>query len=184
MTQLNEIARMQQLAGLISESQLNEDNTHVKKIARDLYSWLKQQGVNVKLIASTPSNTASKAIGAQLKGGGNEALIYYWDDSKTNQTAIQIQLTGDQKSVAEVEKNFISAYPGLEQYDRTTGGGGIAGNSNIYTISFRVKEKTTKKGGLVSNTPTNAKPAETPAVAAESLEQAVNEALKAYRNQK
>ena len=71
---INEAKRMQFLAGLITESQLNEDNTQVKKIARDLYSWLKKNGVQVKLMAQTPSSsTGTKHIGD--KPGDNTSLL-------------------------------------------------------------------------------------------------------------
>jgi hypothetical protein len=142
-----EFKRMQLLAGLITESQyLNEDNLEVKKIAKDLYSWLKKNGVEVKLIAQVPSAGAyGKKIGAT--GGGSTSLVWYWDDSKTKQTQIEIHLVGDPKIIADVEKKFLSAYPNLEQYQKTGEGGSH--------IAFRVKEKTTSKGGLVGNTQTN-----------------------------
>jgi len=142
-----EFKRMQLLAGLITESQyLNEDNLEVKKIAKDLYSWLKKNGVEVKLIASIPSaGTSGKQIGAT--GNNNISLVWYWDDPKTKQTQIEIHLVGDPKIVADVEKKFLSAYPNLEQYQKTGEGGS--------RIAFRVKEKTTAKGGLVGNTQTN-----------------------------
>ena len=167
---INEAKRMQLLAGLITESQLNEDNTQVKKIARDLYSWLKKNGVEVKLIASLPSaGTSGKQIGA--KSSATTSLVWYWDDPKTKQTQIEIHLIGDPKIVADVEKKFLSAYPNLEQYQKTGEGGP--------QIAFRVREKTTKKGGLVGNTQQNAKPAAQPQQ--ESIEQAVNEALAKFR---
>jgi hypothetical protein len=168
---IKEAKRMQLLAGLITESQLNEDNTQIKKIARDLYSWLKKNGVEVKLIASLPSAGASgKQIGA-TSTGNNTSLVWYWDDPKTKQTQIEIHLIGDPKIVADVEKKFLSAYPNLEQYQKTGEGG--------TRIAFRVREKTTKKGGYVSNTQQNTKPAAQPQQ--ESIEQAVNEALRKFR---
>ena len=47
MTQLNEIKRMQLLAGIISESQLNEDLLELKQMSKQLYSFLKQKGFPV-----------------------------------------------------------------------------------------------------------------------------------------
>jgi len=186
--QLNEIKRMQYLAGIITESQLNEDDTHLNKIARDLYSFLKKNGVNVVLSKTTPGSPA-KTIGDMSKQGGmsrldvtrdNTAQIFVYK-GRNNQTEISIQLFGGQKPVEEVEKKLLAAYPGLEQFDRKGGYLGLTQQSNIYGLSFRVKEKTTKKGGYVSNTPTNPKPSTQVAQAAESLDidSIVNEVLKA-----
>ena len=144
---------MQKLAGVITEAQykakkkslienqLNEDNLEVKSIAKKLYSWLKQNGVEVKLIAQVPSaGVYGKKIGAT--GGGSTSLVWYWDDPKTKQTQIEIHLIGDPKIIADVEKKFLSAYPNLEQYQKTGEGGSH--------IAFRVKEKTTSKGGDIN----------------------------------
>jgi len=182
---INEIKRMQHLAGIITESQLNEDDTHLNKIARDLYSFLKKNGVNVVLSKTTPGSPA-KTIGDMSKQGGmsrldvtrdNTAQIFVYK-GRNNQTEISIQLFGGQKPVEEVEKKLLAAYPGLEQFDRKGGYLGLTQQSNIYGLSFRVKEKTTKKGGYVSNTPTNPKPSTQVAQAAESLDidSIVNEA--------
>ena len=150
---------MQKLAGIISESKynelleqsnivkevaLNEDNLEVKNIAKQIYSFLTKNGVTTKLISSIPSaGSQGKQIGDKLTGGSNEGLVSYWDDPKTKQTVIEIQLRGDDNTIADVEKKFLSAYPNLEQYQRDAYKG---------TILFRVKEKTTAKGGLVGNT--------------------------------
>ena len=50
MTQLNEIKRMQLLAGIISESQLNEDLLELKQMSKQLYSFLKQKGFPVEIV--------------------------------------------------------------------------------------------------------------------------------------
>ena len=157
-TQINEIKRMQVLAGIITESQLteeqlNEDNLEMKSIAKQLYSWLKQNDVNTKLIAQTPSISYGKQIGASLKGGSNEALISYYDDPKTKQTIIQIQLYGGPTSkdlVLQIEKKLLSSYPKLEQYDREE-----TPTPQFFNLNFKVKEKTTAKGGLAGNTQQN-----------------------------
>lgn len=157
---MKDIIRMNQLAGLITESQakkmmeiLTEDNLEVKSIAKQIYSWLKQNDVNTKLIAQTPSDAYGKQIGGSLKGGSNEALISYYDDPKTKQTVIEIQLFGGATSkdlVFQVEKKLLSAYPKLEQYDRQE-----IPTPTYFQLNFRVKEKTTAKGGLAGNTQTN-----------------------------
>jgi len=50
MTQLNEIKRMQQLAGILTESQLNEDLLELKQMSKQLYSFLKQKGFPVEIV--------------------------------------------------------------------------------------------------------------------------------------
>ena len=134
---------------------INEDNLEVKNIAKQLYSFLTKNGVNTKLIAQTPSDNYGKKIGASLKGESNEALISYYDDPKTKQTIIQVQLYGGPTSkdlVLQVEKKLLSSYPNLEQYSREE-----VPSPQFFNLNFRVREKTTTKGGLVGNTQTNKK---------------------------
>jgi hypothetical protein len=50
----------------------------------------------------------------------------------------------------EVEKLFLSSLTNLEQYNRQ-----IGSMPQFSFLNFRVKEKTTSKGGLVGNTKTN-----------------------------
>jgi len=154
---MKELIRMNQLAGLITESQarkmmavLNEDNLEVKSIAKQIYSFLKQNGVNTKLVAQIQSADYGKKIGATLKGEQNEALISYYDDPKTKQTIIEIQLFGGPTSedlVLQTEKKLLSSYPKLEQYNREA-----FPAPQYFVVKFRLKEKTTTKGGLVGNT--------------------------------
>jgi len=140
---------------LNEERMLNEDNLEVKNIAKQLYSFLQKNGVNTKLVAQTPSAEYGKQIGASLKGGSNEALIAYYDDPKTKQTIIQAQLYGGPTSkdlVLQLEKKLLSSYPNLEQYGRQE-----IPTPQFFNLNFRVREKTTAKGGLVGNTQQNQK---------------------------
>ena len=121
---MKDLIRMNQLAGLITESQarkmmavLNEDNLEVKNIAKQIYSFLTKSGVTTTLVAAVPGDYG-KSIGGKLTGGGNEALVSYYDDSKTKQTVIEIHLAGEEKGVLEVEKKILSSFPNLEQYNR------------------------------------------------------------------
>jgi hypothetical protein len=142
----------------MEEALLAEDNLEVKSIAKQLYSWLKQNDVNTKLIAQTPSTSYGKQIGASLKGGSNEALISYYDDPKTKQTVIQVQLYGGPTSkdlVLQIEKKLLSSYPKLEQYDRQE-----IPTPQFFNLNFKVKEKTTAKGGLAGNTRLKQEPME------------------------
>jgi hypothetical protein len=125
------------------ESQeLNEDNLQVKSIAKKIYSVLKQNGVNAKLVASVPQGPG-KSIGSTLTGGSNEALVYYFDDVKTKLTTIEIHLRGEEESVLNFEKDVLSSFPGLEQYDRQA-----FPAQGVFSLVFRVREKTTAKGGI------------------------------------
>jgi hypothetical protein len=127
----------------MDESQeLNEDNLQVKSIAKKIYSVLKQNGVNTKLVASVPQSQG-KSIGSTLTGGSNEALVYYFDDAKTKLTTIEIHLRGEEKSVLNFEKDVLSSFPGLEQYDRQA-----FPAQGVFSLVFRVREKTTAKGGI------------------------------------
>jgi len=47
--QINEIKRMQLLAGIINESQLNEDYLELKSLAKQLYSAIKKKGYDVEI---------------------------------------------------------------------------------------------------------------------------------------
>ena len=142
----------------MEEALLAEDNLEVKSIAKQLYSWLKQNDINTKLVAQTPSTSYGKQIGASLKGGSNEALILYYDDPKTKQTVIQVQLYGGPTSkdlVLQIEKKLLSSYPKLEQYDRQE-----IPTPQFFNLNFKVKEKTTAKGGLAGNTRLKQEPME------------------------
>jgi hypothetical protein len=128
---------------------INEDNLEIKKIAKDLYLWFKKNGVRATLLASVPGKEFGKKIGDK-EYGDNSAFIWYWDDPKTKQTIIEIQLRGDKNKLQEIEKLFLSSLTNLEQYNRELGS-----MPQFSYINFRVKEKTTSKGGLVGNTKTN-----------------------------
>ena len=136
---------------------LKEDNLQIKNIAKQLYSFLKNNGVEVTL--SAEQGKSYKKIGQVNQGissgkvMNNAGFISYYDDPTTKQTIIQIQLYGGPTSkdlVLGVEKKFLASYPGLEQFDRQEAPG-----SQFFQLNFRVKEKTTAKGGLTGNTQTN-----------------------------
>jgi len=151
---------MQKLAGLITEGQykekLNEDNLEVKKAAKDLYTFLKKNGVKASLVASMPDSNKYKSIGNQ-DPKTTEAYVFYYD--RDGQTTIRARLSGPEDAVKDVESKFFSIYPNLEQVSRTIGGGWTKG---IVNLDFQVKEKMTKKGGLAGNTKTNPKSEKSP----------------------
>lgn len=170
----------------VARALLNEDNLEVKKAAKDLYLYLKKLGVrDVTLHAQiTGPSIAWKDFGnkrgLQVKGNktigsgkpGNpkdpsngSAMIMYGADPKApEQIAIQVYLAGLEPAVLHVEKLFLQAYPNLVQSDRKAGpppfasANPAAAKMYPFTLSFTVKEKTTRKGGMAGNTQTN-KPA-------------------------
>ena len=126
------------------DKELNEDNLEVKSVAKNIYSVLTKNGVKTKLVASIPSaGSSGKSIGATLTGGSNEALVYYWDDPKTKLTTVEIHLSGNKEEVLNFEKKILSSFPSLEQYSRQE-----YATPQAFKLAFRVKEKTTAKGGI------------------------------------
>jgi hypothetical protein len=163
---MKDLIRMNQLAGLITESQarkmmavLNEDNLEVKKAAKDLYTFLKKSGVNTSL----GSNMGfGKSIGIKNPSQA-EASIHYGETSRSKgQTLINISLVGMEDKVKEVENKFLTAFPNLEIVNGSKEvykvySGGMTGPliPGAVNQNFTVKEKTTAKGGLAGNTQTN-----------------------------
>jgi len=129
---------------------LNEDNLEVKNIAKQLYSFLTKEGLKTELNVGL-ANARTTSIGnSELKGkpGEDMAMITYHDDPKIKQAVIYIRLGGEEERILQVEKKIGQFLPSnLEQYDRKI----LNQDSTNYRIEFRVKEKTTAKGGLVEN---------------------------------
>jgi hypothetical protein len=154
----------EEISKVINKQYINEDNLEVKKAAKDLYTFLKSNGVN----ATLGNNMGfGKKIGMKDPGQA-EASIFYGETSMSGgQTVINISLRGMEDKVKEVESRFLTAFPNLEivsgskkayqifSGDMTNPGAPIPGAVNQ---NFTVKEKTTAKGGLVGNTKQNAKP--------------------------
>jgi hypothetical protein len=67
---INEAKRMQLLAGLITESQLNEDILELKQISKEIYSLLKKEGLMPSLVTKVDwGSEAKNRIAAGEKGG-------------------------------------------------------------------------------------------------------------------
>ncbi len=151
--------KLSQLRQIIKEEisrALNEDNLETKSIAKKLYSWLRQNGVAASLATQ---NVNFKQIGIK-DPKQQEATIYAFDDPSTKQTIIRVSLRGKESIVKDVEDKLLSAYPGLEQFNKQQYklySGGLTNPQQIpgaINLTFDVKEKTTKKGGYVGNTQT------------------------------
>jgi hypothetical protein len=56
-----EFRRMQKLAGIITEEQLNEDILELKQMSKQLYSFLKKKGITSTLESTLPSGKPTKA---------------------------------------------------------------------------------------------------------------------------
>lgn len=135
---------------------LNEDNLQVKNIARQLYSWLKKNGVREVSLSTDKINigkdTANDADGKQIGDRDNTAKIAYYDDEASKQTIIEIILFGEQGKIQEVEKLLLSSFPGLKQIFRNLERNTNSPKDKVYCLHFSVAERTTNKGGLVGNT--------------------------------
>ena len=135
---------------------LNEDNLEVKNIARQLYSWLKKNGVGEVSLSTDKINigkdSANDAEGKQIGSRDNTAKIAYYDDTTSKQTIIEVLLFGEEGKIQEVEKSLLSSFPGLGQISRDLEKDTNSPKDKIYCLHFSVAEKTTNKGGLVGNT--------------------------------
>ena len=149
--------------GKTIETYINEDNLEVKKAAKELYTFLKNNGVTTTL----GSNMGfGKKVGMKTPGQAEASIFYGETGNSEGQTVINISLRGMEDKVKEVESEFLKAFPNLKivsgtkkSYPIMSGtmtnpGPPIPGAVNK---NFTVKEKTTAKGGLVSNTHQNAK---------------------------
>jgi hypothetical protein len=149
--------------GMKNAQYINEDNLEVKKAAKELYTFLKNNGVTTTL----GSNMGfGKKVGMKTPGQAEASIFYGETGNSEGQTVINISLRGMEDKVKEVESEFLKAFPNLKivsgtkkSYPIMSGtmtnpGPPIPGAVNK---NFTVKEKTTAKGGLVSNTHQNAK---------------------------
>ena len=137
----------------VSENlRLNEDNLQVKKIAKDLYQFLKKNGVReVSLITDKKNigkDTANDDEGRQIGDRMNTATIFCYDDEPTKQTAIDVTLFGDKDKIQEVEKILLQSYPGLAQANRELNRNSNSPKDKVWVLEFTVFEKSTRKGGL------------------------------------
>jgi hypothetical protein len=89
--QINEIKRMQLLAGVINESQLNEDILELKQMSKQLYSFLKKKGIKPQLTTRSIMNS-----GSQMKVG--------FEKNKTNSG----DWDGTLIQVSEKPEEFVS----------------------------------------------------------------------------
>jgi hypothetical protein len=131
---------------------INEDNLQVKKIAKDLYQFLKKNGVReVSLITDKKNigkDTANDDEGRQIGDRMNTATIFCYDDEPTKQTAIDVTLFGDKDKIQEVEKILLQSYPGLAQANRELNRNSNSPKDKVWVLEFTVFEKSTRKGGL------------------------------------
>jgi len=152
-----------QLRGLVKqiikeERMLNEDALEVKNIAKQIYTWLKQNGVSVNL--EFGANRKYNILGVKDRNKA-EASIILFRSNIYKQISIRINLRGIEKIVLEVENRLLTSFPNLKQLNRKLSqlySGGLTNPQPIpgfITLEFDLMEKTTRKGGLVGNTQTN-----------------------------
>ena len=95
--QINEIKRMQQLAGIINESQLNEAlNKDIKAFGQDLDKNLKAAGFNTIVTFQVPSSEQEKKVQDDPKS----VLLYVTLDDQYQ----GLQLRGNFKSAKALDK--------------------------------------------------------------------------------
>ena len=203
---INEAKRMQLLAGLITESQLNEAlNKDIKAFGQDLDKNLKAAGFNTVITFQDPSSEQQKKVQEDPKS----VLLYV---TQTDQYQ-GLQLRGNIKSAKELDK-VVSKFQvadwngpkmtfgsGWDTKTKQVVGGfnpgdivgtkdpstGIQGkpfyDANFYRYAITQAKTTTDQGGKTTKTQgvtqTMAKPSAQPQQ--ESIEQAVNEALAKFR---
>ena len=206
---INEAKRMQLLAGLITESQLNEAlNKDIKAFGQDLDKNLKAAGFNTIITFQAPSNEQQKKVQDDPK-----SVLLYVTQSDQYQG---LQLRGNIKSAKTLDK-VVSRFQvadwsgpkmtfgkGWDAKTKQVVGGfnpgdivgtkdpraGIQGkpfyDANFYRYATTQAKTTTDQGGKTTKsqgvTQTMAKPAAQPQK--ESIELTVNEALANFRKQK
>jgi len=104
MAQLNEVKRMQQLAGILKESQLNEDYLELKSLGKQLYSALKKKGYEVEIKENSKKSTFA----------GGDPLVGTKDSKYLNSKGGTVEI--HQFSDAEQIGVFIPAYAVLYQF--------------------------------------------------------------------
>jgi hypothetical protein len=95
---------MQQLAGLITESQLNEDYLELKSLGKQLYSALKKKGYEVEIKENSKKSTFA----------GGDSLVGTKDSKYLNSKGGTVEI--HQFSDAEQIGVFIPAYAVLYQF--------------------------------------------------------------------
>jgi len=131
---------------------INEDNLQVKRIAKDLYSFLKGIGVREVSLStdkkSIGQDTANDSEGRQIGDRMNTAHMSYYNDESTNQTVIYVSLFGDKDKIQEIESKLLKTYPGLGQDHRKLERNSNSPKDKVWVLEFIVFEKSTRKGGL------------------------------------
>jgi len=209
-----EFRRMQKLAGILTESQLNEDILELKQMSKQLYSFLKSKGFEVKIVNKiveplNPNNPKSKGTitnkdTAVSTGGGGEFIqiaVQQGVDGEMVEIAITPSIVAKvivgggadwtQKAGAKFGNEWATwqKNPEIVAYVNKLGNELLAeiktkypnmaykfAQQNFYYILYFGYAQTAKGGNVDPNQRPNA-----PKPQAESIEQVVNEALKAYR---
>jgi hypothetical protein len=173
-TQINEITRMQQLAGIINESQLNEDKLELNNKARQLYSLFKKAGAT-PIIMTTGKSFASPDV----KNFNVSIMV-------SNNNELMVGIKGD-KATAEKYSNLVAKqYPDLQLKGDIKIGSGWGGEQDSYADLILI-QKTTKKGGNINpnQRPNAPKPAEAPvAESFDQLDEVVDKVLAKIRSTK
>jgi len=208
-----EFRRMQKLAGILTESQLNEDILELKQMSKQLYSFLKKKGFAVKIVnkivqpfnPKNPKGSTSTTQNTAVQSSKNEEHIQIAVQEGSDGEMVEVLITpsivarllvggGDDwtnKAGAKFGNEWATwqKNPEIVAYVNKLGNELLAeiktkypnmaykfAQQNFYYILYFGYAQTAKGGNVDPNQRPNA-----PKPQAESIEQVVNEALKAYR---
>jgi hypothetical protein len=109
MAQLNELKRMQQLAGLITESQLNEAlNKDIKAFGQDLDKRFKEAGFDTLITMQKPSAQQSGII----KSNPKAVMFEVFQTPEIQQLTLYVNPKQIQKAESIINKFQLSDYDG------------------------------------------------------------------------
>ena len=170
---INEAKRMQQLAGLIIESQLNEDKLELNNKARQLYSLFKKAGATPVVM------TTGKSFASPDVKNYNVSIMV------NNNNELMVGIKGDKATAEKYSSLVAKQFPDLELKGDIKIGQGWGGEQDSYADLVLV-QKTTKKGGAINpnqrpNAPKPAAPAAQPQQESLDISSVVNEALAKFR---
>jgi hypothetical protein len=198
---INEAKRMQQLAGLITESQLEEaagEDLELKSAAKQIFSVLKKYGLKPQYTADgkqfISKDESQSGYGAQIHidKGIMTVSVYdrgIWQTIQRKQTNeldmgnVSYPSEEERKQINQIAGkiyNDIVSVLGKDKFDFRSN----QKPNNYGNYIIQVRKKSTAKGGAVNpnQRPNAPKPAAQPQQ--ESIEQAVNEALTKFRKKK
>jgi hypothetical protein len=204
MIQLNEIKRMQQLAGVLTESQLNEDNVNeelkadaLQSVAKEVASKNNMEFKMVDGITAKTNDNIDKAFGPASKERAealkNKSHLIL---SKYSETGYYLFMLGNSEAIANAWDGFGDKWetfaPGtpnpVEVYGKLTAGRGI-GSATFNPETGEATSKSKQQGYAIAtdndiniSTATQFIDGNAKLNNESQIDQKVDEVLKAYRS--